>query len=76
VSLKVEGALVAEWVPVLESECTGHLDARKRVELDFGDVSFVDREGVVMVRRLVTSGVTILRATALVQDLLLGPDGG
>ena len=74
VTLKVEGALVTDWVPVLEGACVGHLDQRKRVELDFEDVSFLDREAVTAVRELIAKGVTILRPTPLVRDLLRRPD--
>jgi hypothetical protein len=70
VTLKVEGALVGDWVPLLEAECLCHLDARKLVELDFAGVSFVDRDGVAMVRGLVATGVQVLGATALVNALL------
>jgi hypothetical protein len=74
VTLKVEGALVADWVPVLEGACVGHLDQRKRVELDFEDISFVDREAAAAVRELIAKGVTILRPTPLVRHLLNGHD--
>lgn len=70
VTLKVEGALVADWVPLLETECLGHLDARRLVELDFAGVSFVDRGGAAMVRGLVARGAQVTRASALVNALL------
>lgn len=68
--LTVEGALVAEWVPLLEAECLRHLDARKPVELDFAGVSFVDRGGAAMVRRLVARGAQVTGASGLVNALL------
>ena len=74
VTLKVEGALVGAWVPLLEAESLCHLDARKLVELDFAGVSFVDRDGVAMVRGLVARGVQVLGASALVK-VLLGRSG-
>jgi hypothetical protein len=70
VTLKVEGALVADWVPVLEGACASHLAERKGVELDFEDVSFLDREAAATVRELIVRGVTILRPTQLVRHLL------
>ena len=70
VTLKVEGALVGAWVPLLEAESLCHLDARKLVELDFAGVSFVDRDGVAMVRSLVARGAQVVGASALVQALL------
>ncbi|HZE73874.1 MAG TPA: hypothetical protein VE091_01120 [Gemmatimonadales bacterium] len=74
VTLKVEGALVADWVPVLEGACVGHLNQLKRVELDFEDVRFLDRDAVTVVRKLAASGVTILRPTPLIRHLLWTPD--
>jgi ABC-type transporter Mla MlaB component len=70
VTLKVEGALAADWVPLLADACAGHLDQRKTVELDFGDVRFIDRKAVAAVRELIAKGVVILHPTPLVQDLL------
>ena len=74
VTLKVEGALVADWVPVLEAACASPLAERKGVELDFEDVSFLDREAVPTVRELIAKGVTILRPTPLVRHLLRRED--
>lgn len=70
VTLKAEGALVGDWVQLLEAECLCHLDARKLVELDFAGVRFVDRDGVAMVRGLVARGVKVVGASALVNTLL------
>ena len=70
VTLKVEGALVGDWVPLLEAECLCHLDAGKLVELDFAGLSFVDRDGVAMVRSLVARPVQVVGASALMKALL------
>jgi ABC-type transporter Mla MlaB component len=73
--LTIEGALKAEWVPLLEAECLRHLDARNRVELDFAGVGFIDRGGVAMVRRLVARGARVTQASGLVNALLSRPSG-
>jgi hypothetical protein len=70
VALKVEGAIVGDWVPLLETECLRHLQADKRVELDFAGVGFVDRDGVAMVRSLVAGGIHVVGASAMVNALL------
>lgn len=70
VTLRVEGALVAEWLSVLEGACANPLAERKTVELDFEDVSFLDREAAATVWELIAKGVTILRPTPLVRHLL------
>lgn len=70
VTLEVEGDLVGDWVPLLEAECVRRLDARKRVELDFTGVGFIDRVGVAMVHGLLARGVRVVGATATVNALL------
>ena len=70
VTLKAEGTLVGDWVPLLETECVCHLDARRLVELDLAGVSFVDRDGVAMVRSLIARGVQMVGASTLVNALL------
>lgn len=70
VTLKVEGVLVTDWIPVLERACMAHLDQRQRVELEFEDVSFLDGEAVTAVRALLARGVTLLHPTPLVRHLL------
>jgi anti-anti-sigma regulatory factor len=70
VTLKVEGALVGEWVPLLEAECLRRLNARKSVELDFSGLRFVDRRGVVMMLGLFAQGIHVVGANALVSALL------
>jgi ABC-type transporter Mla MlaB component len=70
VTFKLEGALMGDWVPLLERACVRQLYQRKTVELDFEHVSFIDREGVVAVRELIARGVAILRPSPLVRDLL------
>jgi hypothetical protein len=70
VHLKIEGALVGKWVSVLERACAGPLQTGKQVELDFGDVGFLDGRAVAAVRALAAKGVVIVRPSPLVQDLL------
>ena len=70
VRLKAEGTIVGDWVRLLEAECLHHMAARKLVELDLSGVSFVNREGVVMLRGLVGSGAQVVGVNALVKALL------
>ena len=74
VTVKAEGSLVGDWVPLLHAECVRHLDAARLVELDLADVRFVDRDGAAMVRGLMARGVKVIRASALM-NALLGPSG-
>lgn len=68
--IKVEGRLVAEWVPVLETETLALLEQCRQVQLNLAGVNFVDATGVAALRRLVTRGVSMINATPLVKALL------
>jgi ABC-type transporter Mla MlaB component len=72
VTLKVEGRVAADWVPVLERECVQHIDGGRVVRLDFSAVSLIDREGLAMLRKLATSHVEIVNASPFIQALLAG----
>jgi hypothetical protein len=73
VTLKVEGVVAGDWVPLLERECRRHLEAQQLVQLDFSWVTFLDREGAAMTRRLLAAGVHIFGASGLVHALLDEP---
>ena len=55
VTLKVEGRIVSDWIPTLEHESLGLLERGKAVDLDFSGVTFVDAQGVTMLRNLLTA---------------------
>ena len=70
VRLKAEGTIRGAWVPLLEDECLCHLGSHRMVELDVTGISFVDREGAAMVRRLVIKGVRLVGTTDLFEALI------
>ncbi len=70
VKLKVEGRIASKWNGVLERECRVLLQQRKRVVLDFSDVMFIDRNGVIMLKELSTEGVEIINCSAFFESLL------
>jgi len=72
VTLKVEGRVAADWVPLLERECVQHIDRGRVVRLDFSAVSSIDGEGLAMLRKLATSHVEIVNASPFIQALLAG----
>jgi len=51
VTMKLEGKLASDWVPLLEGECLTCLKENRKVLLDFSEVTFVDGRGAEMVRR-------------------------
>lgn len=70
VTLKVEGRIVSEWVPVLKEECLRALRERQQVRLDLSDVSFIDRRGAEMLKQIESENLQIINCPALIQDLL------
>jgi anti-anti-sigma regulatory factor len=46
ITLKLEGKVVSDWVPLVREECLRILKEKKGVWLDCSDVTFVDDRGV------------------------------
>jgi anti-anti-sigma regulatory factor len=73
VTLRVEGDLAGDWVPLLEAECLRHFDARGPVVLDLAGIGFIDRTGVAMLHGLLARGARLGAASPLVRTLLGRP---
>jgi ABC-type transporter Mla MlaB component len=69
-TLRVEGRVVTEWVPVLERECWLALQENGHVELDLSAVTFVDGRGVAALRHLGTNDVEIVNCPEFIRELL------
>ena len=52
VTMKLEGKLASDWVPLLEGECLTCLKENRKVLLDFSEVTFVDGRGVELLNKL------------------------
>lgn len=70
VTLKAEGRMVAEWVDLLEAECRELATGERRVLLDLADVSYVDRRGIEMLRKLTDGRISIVNCSPLLEELL------
>jgi anti-anti-sigma regulatory factor len=70
VTLKLEGKILAEGVPLLERECEERLAKRDRVVLDLSQVTFVDRSGIQMLQRVSARSVSIVNGSAFIAELL------
>ena len=70
VVLKAEGRIVAEWVSLLEQECLELAARDQRVVLDLGEVSYLDRRAVRLIRTLVAGPVSLVNCSPLVEELL------
>ena len=70
VLLKCEGQIMAEWVTLLESECRPLLSGGQRVLLDLGEVNYVDRRAVRLLRELTLESLALVNCPPLVEQLL------
>ena len=70
IRLKVEGRIVGSWVSELDQACRSLPVQKMMVLLDFSNVSFIDRHGVEVVKRILSERFEILGASRLVQALL------
>lgn len=69
-TLRVEGRIVAEWVPVLEQECQLALEDNRPVRLDLSAVTFIDDGGVAALRRLGANELEITKCPEFIRELL------
>ncbi len=74
VTLKLEGKIASDWVSLLERECLGVLQEKRKVGLDLSDVTFVDGSGVEMLGRMEAEGIHVINCSAPIEDLLKGGD--
>jgi anti-anti-sigma regulatory factor len=72
-TLRVEGRIVAEWVPLLERECWLVLQEKPPMRLDLSGVTFIDGGGVVALRNLSANGLEIINGPEFIQELLGTP---
>jgi ABC-type transporter Mla MlaB component len=72
-TLRVEGRVVAEWVPVLERECWLALQGNGHVQLDLSAVTFVDDGGVAALRHLDAKDLEIVNCPEFIGELLRIP---
>ena len=69
-TLHLEGRVVGPWVEELRLACDQVLRENKRVTLDLTAVSFVDRDGIGLLRKLKACGVAIANCSAFVAQQL------
>ena len=70
VTLRLEGRIVSDWVSVVERECLTWLQDKRQVILEVAEVTFIDRRGLEMLRRIISPQLQILNAFALIEELL------
>jgi anti-anti-sigma regulatory factor len=70
VCLKVEGRVTGDWVSELDRTCGSCLSQRRHITLDVSDVTYIDRQGVETLKRILGENVRLRGASLLVQALL------
>ena len=68
VTVHLEGHMVGPWVDEVRRACEPFLTNGHSLALDFSRVSFVDRAGVALCRRLKQGRVTLQHCSPFVQE--------
>ncbi len=73
-TLKVEGRLAGQWVDELSRAAASARAEASRVVLDLAQVTFVDADGIILLRALRDGGVALIDCSSFVSSLI--DDGG
>jgi len=68
VTLQLDGRITGEWAKLLKGMCEARLKENAHVILDMKNVSFVDRDGFVLLRGLADRGVEILNVLPFIAE--------
>lgn len=71
-TLRLEGQLIGPWVKELERSCTEARTNGARLVLDLTGVSFIDNEGLALLRGLTDGAVTLINPSHFVSEQLKG----
>jgi hypothetical protein len=69
-TLSLEGRVIGPWVDELRRACEGVLATGAALTVDLAEVTFVERDGVRLLKDLAASGVAILNCPAFVTEQL------
>ena len=62
VSLQLDGQVTGKWVELLQTTCEAQMEKGARVTIDLKNVSFADRDGIALLRKLKNRRIEILNA--------------
>jgi len=68
--MKLEGQVIGPWVAELRTYCELLLGEGSSLSLDMGGVSYLDPEGIALVRQLMTQGVRLDGCSPFLVELL------
>ncbi|WNM64129.1 hypothetical protein [Candidatus Nitrospira neomarina] len=69
-TMKVEGRIVSDWIEVMETEFKNLLAEGKIVALDLSEVTFVEPEGVHMIRGILDKGCVLSSCPLFIHHVL------
>lgn len=64
VCLKMEGRVTGDWVSELDRVCGSCLSQSRHITLDMSDVTYIDRQGVDTLKRIMGENVRLTGATS------------
>ena len=70
VTLRLEGRVVGLWVAELQRSCRCALAQGRRLTLDLGEVSFIERAALAFFRELRRQQVTMINCSAFLNEQL------
>jgi anti-anti-sigma regulatory factor len=70
VGLRLEGELAGPWVTELGRVCSGIVNNQQPLFIDLKEVSFVDREGIRLLARLLAQTVELKRCSPFLREQL------
>jgi anti-anti-sigma regulatory factor len=71
-TLRLEGQVIGPWVKELERSCEDAQSNGARLVLDMAGVSFIDNDGLVLLRSLTAGAVALTNPSHFVAEQLKG----
>ena len=71
--IQIDGQISGEWVRLLQETCRTHLEKGLQLSVDLRNVSFVDRDGIDMLRKLTEYRVEFLNASPFIAGQIRKP---
>ena len=74
-TLILEGQVIGPWVAEVRKSCDPFLTNGHQLKLNLAEVSFVDRDGVILFQELMAHQVTLLNCSPFLKEQLkaIGP---
>ena len=66
---KLEGQVKGPWVDEVRRYCELNSD-KGLLTLDLREISFIDRDGMILLKDLISRGVRLINSTAFIAELL------